>query len=229
MKLINSNSLSLTLDNFNQAYQSDKTISATDKKQLASWLASRQGIGRSYAGMVSPTEYDYKNGVTLYTGEKIDMIASIGHIMGEEALRALYLLDVKNDDVQDAIVNSRNGLNKAIKRSISLGHDVKGTYCCGKCSAAYWRNLSAEGVEKNKNILNAGLKVLNKMRDGNGKWRKFPFHYTVLSLIGIDLPATKDELRYAEQSLLRIARRAAYSKYEKRRKMIAERALELIN
>jgi hypothetical protein len=228
MNLINQISLGSTLDNFNELYYSSKSFPMAEKKKLAKWLVSRQGLERSYAGMVTPTANDYKNGVVLFTGEKIDMIASVGHIMGEEALRALYLLGVSTSEVNRAIDNSRNGLKKAIKRAISLGYDVKGTYCCGKCSAAYWRNLSAEGTSKNKNILNAGLKVLKTLRDGKGKWRKFPFHYTVLSLIGIDLPAAKNELRYAEQSLRRIAGRGADKKYEKRRKMIAEMALEII-
>jgi len=228
MNLINQNSLAKTLDNFNNTLYSGKTLPAGDRKKLAFWLASRQGLERSYAGMVTPTAYDYKNGVTLFTGEKIDMIVSIGHIMGEEGLRALYLLDVKDKTVQYAINKSRSGINKAVKEYYKRGFGSKGWYCCGKCSAAYWRNLSAEGVNKNKDILNAGIKILNKLRDGKGKWHRFPFYYTIFTLTGINLPAAIEELRYARIPTERLASRKAISKFDMRRKMIAERALEMM-
>jgi len=228
MILINQTGLSQALDNFNEAFYSGKPLSADERKKLANWLASRQGLEHSYAGMVTPTTQDYKNGVTLFTGEKIDMRASIGHIMGEEALRTLYLLDVNTSAVKKAIKNSKDGLNKAIKRSLSLGYDVKGTYCCGKCTAAYWRILSAEGIIKNKNTINAGLKVLKKLRDGKGKWHRFPFYYTVLSLTGINLPAAIEELKYAHLPIERLSNRKSVSKFDKRRKMIAEMAMEMI-
>ena len=66
------------------------------------------------------------------------------------------------------------------------------------------------------------------MRDGNGKWHRFPFYYTVMSLSGINLPAAKTELVYAKAGILRMAGRTAKNKFEKRRKIIAQRALKMI-
>jgi len=228
MKLINQNSLAETLNNYYDAVYTGKAITAAEKKGLAKWLASRQGLARSYAGMVTPTEKDYNNGVKLFTGELIDMKASIGHILGEESLRALHLLNVKDNSVQQALKAAKNGINNAIDQNIKLGNYPVGWYCCGKCSASYWRNLSAEGIVKNKSILNAGLKILNKMRDGKGKWNRFPFYYTVMSLAGIDLPAAKAELAYAEKGILRMARNSTRDKFAERRRIIAKLALEKI-
>jgi hypothetical protein len=228
MKLINQNSLAGTLNNYYAAVYSGKTISGPEKKKLAQWIASRQGQKYTYCNMPAPTEYDHKNGFRLFTGEKIDMKASIGHILGEESLRALYLLNVNDKTVQAAIINSRKGINKAIKFNTEKLKYPLGWFCCGKCSAAYWRNLSAEGIDKNRSIFKSGMKVLNKMRDGKGKWHRFPFYYTVFSLTGIDLPETKAELAYAEAGLLRIMRKSPKNIYDRRKQMIAKMALEMI-
>lgn len=228
MKLINKNSLASTLDNYFDAVYKEKIIPAAEKNKLAMWIASRQGEKNTYANMPAPTAYDYKNGFRLFTGEKIDMKASIGHILGEESMRALYMLNVKNKTVQSAIIKSRLGLNKAIKFNTEKMNYPAGWYCCGKCSAAYWRNISAEGIEKNRRILKAGMKVLNKMRDGKGKWRRFPFYYTVLSLTGINLPEAKKEIEYARNGLMRMAKIKPKNKYDERKRAIAKNALEML-
>jgi hypothetical protein len=228
MNLINQKSLGETLNNFYDSVYAGKKIPAADKKKLAVWISSRQGIEGSYSQLPAPTEYDFSRGIRLYTGEKIDMIASISHISGEEALRALYMLDVKDSGIVSAINKSKKGINSIVNHFLKNGSIPKGWYCCGKCTAAYWRNLSAEGVDKNKSILNAGIKILNKMRDGKGKWHRFPFYYTVMSLTGIDLPAAKAELAYAEAGLVRMAGKTPKDKFSKRRKFIAEKALEMI-
>lgn len=228
MKLINPKSLAESLNNYYDAVYTGKKISHTDKKKLALWISSRQGIEGSYSQLPAPTENDFSNGFRLYTGEKMDMIVSISHILGEESLRALYMLGVKDKKVNSAVENSRKGINSIVKYFQKNAKIPKGWYCCGKCTAAYWRNLSAESVDANRTILNAGLKILNKMRDGKGKWHRFPFYYTVMSLTGIDLPAAKAELAYAEAGLLRMAGRTPKNKFDKRRRIIAEKALEMI-
>jgi hypothetical protein len=228
MKLINQNSLAETLNNYYEAVYAGKTIPARDRNKLALWIASRQGQKYTYANMPAPTEYDHKNGFRLFTGEKIDMKASIGHILGEESLRALYLLGTKLNSVKTAVENSKKGINKAVRFNTEKLNYPLGWYCCGKCSAAYWRNLSAEGTEKNKRILRAGMNVLNKMRDGKGKWHRFPFYYTVFSLTGIDLPEAKVELGYARNGLIRMAKIKPKNKYDERKQMIAKMAMEMI-
>ncbi len=227
MKIINKSSLSITLDNLNQVFFDGKKLSAPEKKKASEWIASRQGLPGSYWYMFGPTISDY-NGIRLFTGELISSRAGVGHFLGEESLRTLYMLGVKDKAVVGAITKATNGLKMAIKR-FSKNNYPEGTYCCSKCSVAYWRNLSAEGVEKNRKLLNSGLKYLNSKRDGKGKWKSFPFYYTVLALSGIDLPAAKEELRYASPALERIVRKKpTYDIYSKRRFFLAERVLSTI-
>ncbi len=126
------------------------------------------------------------------------------------------MLNVK--DTFPALENAQKGLRSALKRANEKGFQSYGYYCCCKCSVAYWRNLSAEGVDKNKKKLKAGLKILKSQRDGEGKWRRFPFYYTLYSLSEIDLPEAKEELRYASdvcEQLVRTMRKEG--KYAERR------------
>jgi len=41
------------------------------------------------------------------------------------------------------------------------------------------------------------MKALRDHRDGNGKWRRFTFFYTLLALSEIDMPEAVEELRYS--------------------------------
>ena len=89
--------------------------------------------------------------------------------------------------------------------------------------------MTAGGLDDAEGRISAGLKALKSLRDGNGKWRRFKFHWTLAALIEIDMPEVVDELRYVSKTLERIAKRKAKpDKYSVRRKKIAELALEKI-
>jgi hypothetical protein len=47
------------------------------------------------------------------------------------------------------------------------------------------------------------VKQLKEYRDGKGRWRRFPFYYTLLALGGIDMPAATRELKYAAPAVER--------------------------
>ena len=87
--------------------------------------------------MFAPTDKDYK-GVQLFTGEKVKTGAGISHILGEESLRALYLLKAKGKEIDEAVLGAKEGLKNAMDRSKLHGYYEKGTYCCAACTVAYW-------------------------------------------------------------------------------------------
>ena len=86
-------SLGETIDRLNEAFFYDKKLKVSEKKEVAEWIAGRSNMPRSYATLPAPTEKDYKTGFRVFTGEKISSGAGTGHIIGEESLRALILLD----------------------------------------------------------------------------------------------------------------------------------------
>lgn len=229
MSIINAASLYKTLDNLNQRFLDNKVLTSAERNQVSKWISQRQGLKGSYANMFAPSDSDFKE-IILFTGDKLTSKASIAHILGEESLRALSLLNVKDKKVEAAAEKARSGLNSLLKRNYEQGNYPLGMFCCGKCTAALWRNISAEGVNKNKKALESGIKYLKSMRDGKGKWRRFPFFYTLLALTDINLPAAKEELEYASDICRRyVNRKSKEDTYGKRKKEIARRALEKLN
>jgi hypothetical protein len=70
---------------------------------------------------------------------------------------------------------------------------------------------------------------LKEHRDGDGRWRRFPFYYTLLALAEIKGRSAIEEMRYAAPGLERVLRRRTRgSKYESRRRALAERILGMV-
>lgn len=226
MKIINQRSLASTVDTINEALFFGRTLPKTQSQKAAKWIAARQGQPRSYRGLFAPTEYDYKNGIRVFTGERIRSGAATGHILGEEASRALILLNVPIKSVQNALERANMNMIEALKHTEERWGGY-GQYCCGTCSVAYWRNLAAGGLEDSEGRLKAGMKALKSYRDGNGRWGRYPFYYTLLALNEIDMPSAIDEMRYAAPILERvIKRKPKKDKISQRRRVLIERILE---
>ncbi len=221
MKIIHSRSLAATVDAVNEAFFFGRRLLKSDRWEAAGWIAGRQGQPGSYAGMFAPTKKDFAEGIRFFTGESIKTRAGTAHILGEEAGRALILLNVTGKDVADALVEATAGMLARLKKE-----PRPGMYCCGKCSCALWRHLSVGGLDKAERRLAAGMKALKSRRDGNGRWKVFPFYYTLLALNEIDLPSAVAEMRYAAPSCERVLRQSPKDdRYARRRRLLAERVL----
>ena len=166
----------------------------------------------------------------LFTGERITS-ASARHILGEEASRALRSLDVRDASVRVALERADAGILGCLARAESDPRNGNpGKYCCGKCSVGLWRNLLSGGLDRREERLRKGVgKFLRTQRAGEGKWRVFPFWYTVLALTEMDVPEARAELTYVAPVLERTAQRAVpTSLHGKRRHELARRALSAI-
>ncbi len=222
MGILNPDSLSLTLDAINDIIFYRHSITNSERKEVAKWIAGRQGKPGSYSNMFAPTERDFKEGIRLFTGERVHSSAAIGHILGEEACRTLILLNLK-DGIQDALKKATLGMMSRI----DLSKRTPGMYCCGTCSASLWRHLAVGGLKDPKRRLEKGMKALKLHRDGKGRWRSFPFYYTLLALSEIDSPSAILEMQYAAPILSRLLKRTPKDdKISERRRALVERILE---
>jgi hypothetical protein len=90
-----------------------------------------------------------------------------------------------------------------------------------------WRNLISGGLDRREERLEMGIgKFLRSTRTGTGRWRVFPFWYTVLALNEADVDEAHEELEYAAPVLERTVRRAAPADtYGARRHELAGRVL----
>lgn len=187
-------SLSRTLDTVNEALFFGRLTPRAERERVSRWIAGRQGRPGSYADMFAPTSLDLKEGIRLFTGEMIRSGAAIRHVIGEEACRALILLKSRSGTVRKALEQASQGM---LSRLSDPWDRARGMYCCGTCTAALWRHLTAGGLKDAEKWLVSGVRALKAHRDGEGRWRRFPFYYTLLALSEIELPGAFREMKYA--------------------------------
>lgn len=222
--LVNPASLALTVDAVNAALFEQRRLSKAEREAAARFIAARQGQLHSYRGLFAPLPEEPRKGLTLFTGERVvNSEAGTLHILGEEAYRALLKLEAGGAAVQSALQRA------AEKMSFMLGlpeNSSRGRYCCGRCSVAVWRCLQAGGYGGNAEFISRGLKSLSFARDGAGRWRSYPYWYTLLALTEIPAAAARAELHYAAPRLEAYARRAPRAEtFSQRRQALAQRAL----
>lgn len=119
MSLLDTRSLAGTLDAVNEALFFDIRIARSEIRRVAQWLAGRQGLPGSYAGMFAPTSRDRARGIRLFTGERISSGAATGHILGEEACRALLLLDADVPGARLALARAIRSMDSRLSKSES--------------------------------------------------------------------------------------------------------------
>jgi len=119
MELLDTRSLANTIDAVNDALFFGRRIPKNEARRVAIWLASRQGLSESYAGMFAPTSKDYAEGIRLFTGEQITSGAATGHILGEEACRVLLLLDVDIEKARVALGRATRSMDNRLSQSES--------------------------------------------------------------------------------------------------------------
>ena len=226
MRLIHPNSLAATLDAVEDAFFFGRPLTAAHRGQVALWIAGRQGLPGSYAEMFAPGRRDW-NGIAVFTGETIATRAGTSHILGEEACRALIQLNSIQAAVRNRLALAMQGMMHRLQPSGVRAKSVGGMYCCGICSVAMWRHLIVGGLSQSQRRLVAGMKALKVHHDGNGRWRRFPFWYTLLALTEINLSGARMEMRYAAPQCERYLRHSrSNGKYTQRRRLVAERILE---
>jgi hypothetical protein len=231
--LIHEGSLSRTVDAVNEAFFFGHPISAADRKEAARWIAARQGLPGAYGSLFAGFTAE-RGDIQVFTGERMTS-ASARHILGEESCRALLLLDVTGSHVGTSLKTATRWLtNRVDLAAAESGHPERnsaGTFCCGKCTVAMWRNILAGAFDQPARRLTIGLAHLRKARDRSGEWQAFPFWYTVLALTEMKHPDAVTELRYAATRIKAEAARAPRSSsvYARRRNALARRALALID
>ncbi len=174
--------------------------------------------------MPAPTEHDFSTGDAEFTGEKVRSRAATAHILGEEACRALILLRAKAPYARMALKKATDGMLKRLEASEQRDYPT-GIYCCGICSCSYWRHLAAGGLDRNEERLAAGMKILKASRLENGRWRRFPFFYTLLALTEIKPDLARSEIRFAAPVCERFLKSTADTVYAIRRRRLAEMVL----
>jgi hypothetical protein len=101
-----------------------------------------------------------------------------------------------------------------------------GTYCCGRCTLAFWRHFSVANFENKEILITKGLQIMKNLRLGDGKWRTFPFFYAVYTLRDLDLEPAFTELKYARPVMEKYLKNSRRGVYTKRRLAMITKVLE---
>lgn len=213
MELVHPNSLSETVNAVSHAFAHGPEPSAGERVATARWIAARQGLPGAYAGTFALLPEEQRDGIRLYTGERTQSAAA-RHIAGEEACRALRLLDVDDPDVVDALAAASRRLADAVGPvrpptgdDRRFDHHLGGTFCCGRCSVGLWRHITAGGFDEPERRLAVGLDYLATQRSDDHGWGAFPFWYTVSALVEMPAELARPALRHASPQLERAAKR----------------------
>ncbi len=187
-----SDSLAETLWRLEEVKRGFRSETETQVAEAIDWILSRQGLRGAYRGLFAPTEKDLQ-GVKLLTGEPL-CSAALRHILGEEALRSLIIWSFES---HSAVKRAKESFIHSIERAGDPSAKTSGFFCCHKCTVAFLRALVAVKPDGWETTLARGIANIGKKRSGDGKWRGFPFYYTLLTLSEMDTPFAKAELRYA--------------------------------
>ncbi len=214
--IIHHNRLSVTLDAVNEALFNGRSMSKAEREKAARCITGRQIEVGKQAGLFAPTEDDYRAGVRLFTGERLRTKLATRNILTAEAARALTLFGMGED-----ILERTNCwlLEQCFSSACTVGE-------CAHSTASLMRYLAVGGLADSEKRLNAHIAVLSQHRDGNGRWRCFPFYYTLLVLSETDLPAAVEERRYAALACERFLRRSQKDEvFAHRQRAVVERVL----
>ena len=225
MALLDESSLVATVDAVNAAFFYGEKTTKSEREKAARWIARRQGLPGSYGDMMfAMTDLDRAEGMRIFTGQAIGSGGGAQHILGEESCRALRLLDVREPGVQKALEQATS----FIEGRMTGAALTRGMYCCGRCTPSLWRHIKA-GMPAGgpwEEFVQAGLRTLKGWRLETGKWRFFPFYYTLLALSEMDEPAAIAEMRHAAPLCEKaVARKPRPGEYARRQWLVAERVL----
>lgn len=143
--------------------------------------------------------------------------------MGQEAARAVWLLGNSDKDVRQAYDHATGWMHSA------PDFLQQGTYCCGRCTLAFWRHTWVRDFELKETYLAKGLQSMREQRLGDGRWRIFPFFYSIYTLSELDLDAAREELKYARPAMEKSLKLSRADIYSKRRAAIFSKVIENLN
>ena len=218
---INEASLSETIDAVSVRLVSGESISVIDRDHIVAWLLDRQIQAGRDGGMFAPFPGEFEVGVRLITGERLRTRVATRNVLTLESARVLSALAGERADVRSALTRTSTAMRHAC---FAASHCVIGE--CAHSSIAYMRGAASDRSGDHRKWIEDHLRIVSAHRDGTGRWKRFPFYYTLLSLLEVGTPAANAELEYASSACRRVIGRASTGDYTMRRRRIVARVLE---
>ncbi|NJD60604.1 MAG: hypothetical protein C3F13_17655 [Anaerolineales bacterium] len=202
MSLIHPISLNATIDACSEEFFYGKPIPVPLRKDLAAMLINRQILSGSNSGFFIPFAAEPKDQIRMFTGETLHTELASRHLPLIEATRLLVLLAVENEASHKSTQLANQRMSRmCYSRFCSSGE-------CRALTVAYMRYMIVQDTPEANERLSQFLEHLKAQRDGKGRWRGFPYHYTLLMLSELSEPLARSELKYAHPILEKLAGQA---------------------
>ncbi len=219
--LIDETSLSETIDAISVWLAEGEPLPAAEREDVVGWLLGRQILAGRGGGMFAPFPGEYEVGVRLFTGERLRTRVATRNVLTVESARILFALAGRRAAVRNALAQTSVAMRHACFAAL---HCVIGE--CAHSSIAYMRDAASDRRGDHRKWIEDHLHVIREHRDGKGRWKRFPFYYTLLALLEVGTPSANGELEYACPACRRVVNRASSGDYVTRRRRILERVLE---
>lgn len=165
------------------------TLSPAERAGLAEWILSHQN--RQEGFIFHPTSDEMAAGIRLFTGEKPRTRLLTANAVELETLRLLALIQPEAGQVQQIFQEADARL---------AGLCFAGVCTTGECahaSIAFLRYRAARDLAGSAPSVSHALDMLRQDRRGGGRWRRFPFYFTLLWLVELPADLAREELAYA--------------------------------
>jgi hypothetical protein len=217
-------SLAQTIDLLNDALFHAKPVSEREKQHAVEVILEHQLHSGPHAGLFAAQKADSRTESHLFTGERLHTQLGPRNVISCETGRAILLLGLPIPHVAEVLERLQQRLTDECFAT---------QYCqvgeCAHSGIGFMRYLAVQDGREVEQRLVQHINTIAHSRDDKGKWKHIPFHYTLLALSEIDLPAAIDEMRYAAPALEKTMKRPGYvdAPFDQRRRELAERVLSI--
>ncbi|MBM3134723.1 MAG: hypothetical protein FJZ89_05420 [Chloroflexi bacterium] len=176
------------------------SFSAEERAGLANWILAHQNRQRGF--IFHPTFDEMATGIRLLSGERPRTRLLAANAVELETLRLLALLQPEADRVQRIFQEADARLAPLCFASVCTTGE------CAHASIAVLRYRMARDTVSAASSFSQALDALKADRRGDGRWRRFPFFFTLLWLVELPADLARDELSYAAPACARVIGRS---------------------
>ena len=216
------NGLAQSINTLSKALIKGRIFSENEKAEIAAFIFDHKNPVDRFT--FYPTDAERINGIQLVTGEKTKTQLLANNALELETLRILSILTPGDSRLLQLHEKADHRLQKLCFYNICITGE------CATLSIVFLRYLTALSCDAHGETIDRGFAVLQQMRDGTGRWRKFPFFYTLLWLTELTFPQVKNELAYTLPACQRLIKQYENGRDETSlvRSIILHNALSMI-
>jgi hypothetical protein len=198
-RLVDRNSLYRTVQNAARFLYQGGILTEDDQDLLVDHILNHQNRYKGF--LFYPTILEREDGIRLISGETPRTRLLANNSVELETLRLLALLGQERASVLEVFSEADLRLKEQCFAGVCLTGE------CPAASIAYLRYLTARDPYQYAAEIRHGLEIVKQNRSGNGRWKKFPFRFTLLWLTDLPLDFSGEELEYTrgEKEITRAA------------------------